>query len=101
MDFLIEEERIYATDCDGKVTAEITFPTKDGVATIDHTFVDTSLRGQGIASKLVKTAADKILADGHQIAATCSYAVTWFERHPAYKLTDTGAPIACQIGKRH
>lgn len=50
MEFKTEDERIYATDADGKVIAEITFPVSDGIVTIDHTFVDKSLRGQGIAS---------------------------------------------------
>jgi len=44
MDFKTEQNRIYAEDPTGKVIAEITFPVKDGIATIDHTFVDESLR---------------------------------------------------------
>ncbi len=77
MNFITETDRIYATDPSGKIIAEVTFPTKDGVSTIDHTFVDPSLRGQGIAGKLVKLAADKILSEGNRIAATCRYAVAW------------------------
>lgn len=84
MEFITEKDRIYATDPSGKVVAEVTFPTKDGVSTINHTFVDPSLRGEGVAGKLVRLAADKILAEGHKIAATCSYAVAWFKRHPEY-----------------
>ena len=61
--FITEAERIYSQDASGNIIAEITFPVKEGIATIDHTFVDESLRGQGIASKLVKAAVDKILAD--------------------------------------
>lgn len=86
MEFITEKERIYAANPSGKVIAEVTFPTKDGVATINHTFVDPSLRGGGVAGKLVKMAADKILADGNRIAATCSYAVAWFARHPEYNV---------------
>ncbi len=98
MNFITETDRIYATDSAGKVIAEVTFPTKDGIATIDHTFVDNSLRGQGIAGKLVKLAADKILAEGNKIAATCSYAVAWFQRHPEYPVVC--GPTACRIDKR-
>ncbi|MDE5795057.1 MAG: N-acetyltransferase, partial [Muribaculaceae bacterium] len=68
MDFITEKDRIYATNPAGNVIAEVTFPTEDGVSTIDHTFVDPSLRGEGIAGKLVKLAADKILAEGNKIA---------------------------------
>ena len=99
MDFITEKDRIYATDPSGKVIAEVTFPTKNGVSTIDHTFVDPSLRGEGIAGKLVKLAADKILAEGNQIAATCSYADVWFKRHPEYHLVSAG-PVACRIDRR-
>lgn len=86
MDFRIEDNRIYASDESGKVIAEVTFPAKDGIAVIDHTYVDNSLRGQGIAGQLVQLAADKILADGNKIAATCPYAVGWLRRHPEYKV---------------
>lgn len=98
MDFITDSDRIYTIDSSGKVIAEVTFPVKDGIATIDHTFVDPSLRGQGVAGKLVRLAADKILADGYKIAATCSYADSWFKRHPEYHLEYNG-PIACRIDR--
>ena len=96
MDFISEKERIYATDPEGRVVAEVTFPCKDGVAIIDHTFVDKSLRGQGVAGELVKRAADKILADGNKIGATCVYAIAWFQRHPEYTDVCIG-PAACRL----
>lgn len=89
MIFITEKERIYAVDNEGKVVAEITFPTRNGISTINHTFVDNSLRGQGLARELVKSAAEKILADGHRIAATCPYAVVWFRRHPEYPIVES------------
>lgn len=97
MDFITENERIYATDPSGRVVAEVTFPTNDGgISIIDHTFVDNSLRGQGVAGELVKRAADKILADGNRIGATCVYAIAWFQRHPEYTDVCIG-PAACRI----
>lgn len=99
MEFITEKDRIYATDATGNIIAEVTFPTVDGVSTIDHTFVDPSLRGQGVASKLVKMAADEILKEGNKIAATCTYADTWFKRHPEYDLVCSG-PVACRIDRR-
>ncbi len=98
MEFIIEKDRIYATDALGKVVAEVTFPTENGVSTIDHTYVDPSLRGEGIAGKLVKMAADRIMAEGNKVAATCSYAVTWFKRHPEYHPVCSG-PVACRINR--
>ena len=80
--FRTEEGRIYMEDETGKLIAEITFPqTAEGEYTIDHTFVDESLRGQGIASKLVQAAVDEIEKKGGKVRATCSYAVSWLEKH--------------------
>ena len=84
MDFINEKERIYSCSEDGSVIAEITFPITDGVAVINHTFVDSSLRGQGIAGKLVKMAADQLRSEGLKAHPTCTYAVGWFEKHPEY-----------------
>ena len=47
MNFIIEDNRIYASAEDGNVVAEVTFPAKDGIATIDHTFVADSLLPSG------------------------------------------------------
>lgn len=88
MEFIHEPNRIYGTDENGKVLAEITFPeTEPGVYTIDHTIVDGSLRGQGVAGKLVQTAVDDIKAKGGEVRATCSYAVGWLEKHSGKKIT--------------
>ena len=82
MEFQHEKERIFALDESGKLIAEVTFPTMDGVATIDHTFVDDSLRGPGVAGQLLRAATDHLRSDGVQIRPTCSYAVRWFGEHP-------------------
>ena len=81
MEFQRETGRIYA-ERDGQLIAEITFPEEDGVAVIDHTFVDPSLRGQGMADKLVRAALEQIRKNGGTPAATCTYAVSWLEKHP-------------------
>lgn len=99
MNFITESDRIYIVDPSGNVLAEVTFPSVDGISTIDHTFVDNSLRGQGIAGKLVKLAADKILADGNKIAATCPYAVSWFQQHAEYPSVSCDAS-SCRIDNR-
>lgn len=99
MEFITEKDRIYANNEAGKMIAEVTFPTVDGVSIIDHTFVDPSLRGQGVAGQLVKLAADNILKNGNKIAATCPYAVAWFQRYPEYPVVCSG-PVACKIYKK-
>ncbi len=83
MEFTKEKGRIYKEDESGKVIAEITFPeVSPGVFDIDHTFVDDSLRGQGIAGQLMDAAVKEIRECGGDILATCSYAVTWLEKNP-------------------
>ena len=101
MDFITEQARIYLPDASGRSIADITFPVKDGIATIDHTYVDESLRGQGVAGKLIQAAVDKIQTDGNKIAATCPYAVIWLKKHPEIPVVDTGAPVACKIDRTH
>ena len=81
MEFQKETGRIYA-ERDGQMIAEITFPEEDGVAVIDHTFVDGSLWGQGVAGQLVRAAADQIRGEGKKARAGCTYARAWFDRHP-------------------
>ncbi len=84
MEFCHEPGRIFALDESGRLLAEVTFPRREGVAEIDHTFVDPSLRGQGVAGQLLQAAADTLRAQGLKARPTCSYAVRWFETHPEY-----------------
>ena len=87
MKFIHEPNRIYGTDETGNVLAEITFPrTASGVYTIDHTIMDSSLQGQGIAGKLVQAAVEDIRNQGGEVRATCSYAVKWLQKHDKKKV---------------
>ena len=82
MNFIKEENKIYAKDENDKTIAEVTFyEIKKGIYNIDHTFVDDSLRGQGIGSKLVQEAVKEIKGKGAQIEATCPFANKWLEEH--------------------
>ena len=79
---MVTENRISQKDENGRVIAEITFPeTSPGIFVIDHTFVDESLRSQGVASKLVQAAVDEIKKRGGQVQVTCSYAKKWLKEH--------------------
>lgn len=83
MNFIHDHNKIYLNDENSRMIAVVTFPKlKDNVVNIDHTFVDASLRGQGIAGKLMEEAVTHLRQ--HQLKAkpTCSYAVKWFEEHP-------------------
>lgn len=82
MDFIYEPERIIIKNEENKIVGEIDFPLQaDDNYVITHTFVDDSLRGQGMAGKLVQAAADYIEKQGKKTVATCSYAQVWAKRH--------------------
>ena len=87
MDFIRKENEIVLLSEKGSLLAQITFPytgeDKKAVE-IDHTFVDTSLRGQGIAGKLMKEVVNELESRNLKAVPTCSYAAGWFEKHPEY-----------------
>ena len=81
MEYRTQGSRITLFD-NGEELGEVTFPeTSPGVFTIDHTFVDNRLRGQGIASELVRRAVEEIEGRGGEVEATCSYAILWLSRN--------------------
>ena len=83
MNWNYEPQRVFVEDEGGLLLAEITFPEgPEGIFVINHTFVDSSLRGQGMAGKLMEAALRQIREAGGRIKPTCAYAVSWFEKHP-------------------
>jgi predicted GNAT family acetyltransferase len=85
MEYKKDTNWIYATDDAGNVIAEVTFPNiREGVVAINHTFVDDSLRGRGVAGELVLEAYETIKAAGKKAVLICPYAVKWFAEHPEY-----------------
>ncbi|PIE98016.1 MAG: GNAT family N-acetyltransferase [Treponema sp.] len=86
MEFIYEEDRIYSTNEIGSVIAEITFPeVSEDVLELKSTFVNRLLRGQGIASDLMKEVVEFAKRKNKKIKPVCSYAVKWFEKHDEYK----------------
>lgn len=50
----------------------------------DHTYVPDSMRGQGIAARLVDALIEKARSDQWAIVPQCSYVVAAFRRHPEW-----------------
>lgn len=67
-----------------QLTSYVEYQQTEHTLDIMHTIVPKPLEGQGIASALVKEAYDYAVAHSLKPKATCSYAVTWLERHPEY-----------------
>lgn len=85
MTFLHEENRIVLYSEEDALLAEITFPYIDEkTVNINHTFVDASLRGKGIAGRLMDELISDLEARNLHAVPTCSYAVSWFTKHPEY-----------------
>ena len=81
MEYITEKHRIFVMD-NGEEIGEVTFPERDGVYVINHTYVDDRLRGQGIASELVRRAVEEIERRGGRVEATCSYAGAVASKEP-------------------
>jgi uncharacterized protein len=83
MNFIHEQNKIYLNDENNHMIAVVTFPKEQGnVVNIDHTYVDASLRGQGIAGQLMDETIKQLRENNLKALPTCSYAVKWFEEHP-------------------
>lgn len=87
MEFKHYENEIVLFSETGDRLAEITFPYTDdskSCVNVDHTFVDQSLRGQGVAGKLMDELVHDLKDRDLKAVPTCSYAVNWFEKHPEH-----------------
>lgn len=83
MEYIIKNDSIILKDEEGKKVAEVLFPLlREGVVKITHTFVDPSLRGQGIASKLLDMLVAELRKNGAKAIAKCPYAISYFLKHP-------------------
>ena len=81
MNFEHEQNRIVLYDANKNVIAEVTFPDIDKTTVnINHTFVDDSLRGQGVAGQLMEEVARQLRFQNKKAIPTCSYAVNWFAK---------------------
>jgi hypothetical protein len=73
--YITEENRIYLQGETWNILAEIDFEKLDeNTYNISHTFVDDSIRWQGIGSELVEKAINHLTSKWYKVSATCSYA---------------------------
>ena len=76
-----DTNRIYILDAYDQEVAEVTFIEKADACSINHTFVDASLRGLGIAKVLMEAVIAYIKSKNKNVEATCSYAVHYLEKN--------------------
>lgn len=105
MEFRTYKNRIVLVDDEEQALAEIDFPAMEeepGTVEITHTYVDESLRGRGLAGKLMTRLIAYLERNQLKAYPSCSYAVDWFAKHseaahllsPSYMpATGTDAPV--------
>lgn len=82
MQWKYESGRIYSVGANNELLAEVTFFLKDnGTVNIDHTYVNSALRGQGVAGKMMEVAMAYLKEKGLKVSASCSYAKQWLKKH--------------------
>lgn len=82
--YKVEENRCIYLEND-KILGLVTYPyIKENVVNINHTYVDESLRGQGIANKLLTNVFNYLKENNIKAICTCSYAIKWLENHKEY-----------------
>lgn len=80
---IIEKEanRVVIYSTEKAVLAECDFTRRNEGVTITRTIVDESLRGQGIAGKLVEAVKAIAKEENLPLDATCSYAIRYLATH--------------------
>lgn len=82
IDYIFLENCIYAVDKDDRILAQISFHDAGrNIMEIDHTYVEGSMRGQGIAGDLMEKAVASIRGRHKKVTASCAYAAKWLETH--------------------
>ena len=77
-----EDYSISFSDNDGNVLAYVTYPlVEEGVVNINRTYVDGSLRGQGVAKRLMDLVYEDLVNRNLKARITCSYAVKYFSQN--------------------
>lgn len=75
------EHHEFSAQVDGQ-TSLLQYRLTDKMMTITHTEVPPALEGRGIAAALTRAALDHARTHGWRVRPLCSYARTYFQRHP-------------------
>lgn len=83
MEFVEEPGKIVLLD-QQEAIGEITWSDANDVMIVDHTFVEPSYRGQGLAEQLVAAVVQKARTDGKKILPLCPFANKEFHEKTEY-----------------
>lgn len=79
-----EDKSRYEIRLDGELVGLADYRDDDGVREFPHTEVDPTVRGHGLAGRLVGEALKETRAAGLKVEPTCPYVATYIQRHPEY-----------------
>lgn len=83
--FRVEENITIYLDGKGNTLGEVDYPyISSNVVDVNHTYVDMSLRGKGIASLLLTNAFNYFRENNIKVKCSCSYAIKWISNHKEY-----------------
>lgn len=78
--------KFYIGESEENMVARITWKNGgDNVIVVDHTIVDPSLRGQGVAGKLLAKVVQMARTENLKIVPVCSYVVAKLTRNDEYE----------------
>lgn len=95
-----QDNEIQLLNDDNMKVAYAMIPFQDeNTINVKKVFVDPSLRGGGVASKVMDEVYSFAKKEGVKVIATCPYAVAWFARKKDKRdiLSDKEANVACPI----
>ncbi len=78
------EDGIFFIEREGRRVAELTYRMAGHDIAIDHTYVESRLRGGTLASELVEAAVQWARAENRKVIPMCSYVRAVFARTPGY-----------------
>lgn len=77
---ILKKENLFYVGNDNNPDAYLRFSYRDeNTVSVDSTFVDPKLRGQGVARKLTEKIAEFARKEKLEVIPVCSYAVKFFE----------------------
>jgi uncharacterized protein len=80
-------EKRFEVSIDGKLS-KLDYIEDDKNFVITHVGVDPSLRGQGVAGRIVEVSLEYARSHNLRVVPMCSYAAAYIRKHPEYaKLT--------------
>lgn len=106
MQWIYEIDRIKSIDeAGGLMTEAILVGKPNGEIDIEHVYVDSALRGQGLAGETMEVLMDYLRENNKKVTASCSYANSWLHKNKEIYSdiisSDLNDFMACRIDGKH